>query len=314
MSGESTSLNEHKAATTAAWISLVANVLLMVGKGVIGVQAGSRALFADAVHSAADLAGSVAVMIALRVARKPPDDDHPYGHGKAELVASAVVAILLIVAAIRVGSEGIRALWSTPKEPEAIAGYAAAIAIVIKEVLARYNVRLGRRLNSRSLMASAMDHRSDVISSAAALLGILVSVVGRRLNIHWMMYGDALSSALVAILVLRVGIQVAMDAVHTLMDRAVSEDELCTYHSAVSSVGGVEHIDELRARDHGSYVIVDVKISVNADISVADGHSIAAQVKEYLTTTFPKVHDVLVHVNPYWEDAPNRHDRNEGTQ
>ncbi|MCL6454443.1 MAG: cation diffusion facilitator family transporter, partial [Alicyclobacillus sp.] len=90
----------------------------MVGKGVIGVWAGSRALLADAVHSAADLAGSVAVMVGLRVAQKPPDADHPYGHGKAELVSSAVVAVLLIVAALRVGETGITALWQPPKEPE----------------------------------------------------------------------------------------------------------------------------------------------------------------------------------------------------
>jgi len=294
-------LKPQHAAAMAAWLNLVANVVLMLGKGIIGTLAGSRALVADAVHSAADLAGSIAVMIGLRVARKPPDAEHPYGHGKAELVSSAVVAVLLIVAALRVGTSGILALGQHPQEPEWIAGYAAAVAIVIKAVLYRYNMHLGRRLHSQSLIASALDHRSDVLSSAAALVGICVSILGKKFHIHWMLYGDALSSALVAVLVLRVGFQVAVEAVHTLMDRVVPKRESDPYHTLILEIDGVKRIDELRARDHGQYVIVDVKISVDAEMTVARGHDVAERVKERMCAAFPRVRDVLVHVNPYYD-------------
>lgn len=289
-------------ARTAAWVSLVANIFLMVGKGAVGLLAGSRALVADAVHSAADLAGSVAVMIGLRVARKPPDEDHPYGHGKAELISSAVVSVFLIVAALRVGSSGVTSLWQPPNRPEWSAAVAAAIAIVVKELLYRYNMRIGRRLRSRSLMASAEDHRSDVLSSAAALVGICVSLAGSHWQIHWMRYGDSLASAVVAVLVLKVGIELAAEAVQTLMDRAVPDAQLAEFRQAVEKMDGVKRVDELRARDHGQYIILDVKISVDAWITVAAGHGIAAMVKEEMMNQFPNVQDVLVHVNPFYEE------------
>lgn len=293
----------QRAASTAAWISLLANVVLMVGKGIIGTMAGSRALVADAVHSAADLAGSVAVMIGLKVARKPPDADHPYGHGKAELVSSAVVAVFLIIAALRVGTTGVQALWKPPNEPEWIAGYAAAAAIVVKAVLYRYNLQMGRKLNSHGLIASAMDHRSDVASSAAALIGISVSILGQKLHVHWMLYGDAMSSALVALLVLKVGFQVAIEASQTLMDKVVPDHQLAPYYDRILMIAGVQRIDELRARDHGQYVIIDVQISVDAQITVASGHEVAANVKEQMCDEFPRVLDVLVHVNPYYDET-----------
>lgn len=285
--------------STAAWINLVANVVLMVGKGVIGIWGGSRALVADAIHSAADLVGSVAVMIGLRVAQRPPDEDHPYGHGKAELISSAAVSVLLVGAALQVGVSGIKALFAPPGRPDVLAAYAAAAAIVVKEILYRYNARLGKRLNSRSLMASAMDHRSDVLSSAAALLGICVSLFGNHFKIDWMRYGDAASSALVAVLILKLGIEIAAEATQILMDRTEPQ-QLRPYYEFVDNIAGVIRIDELRARDHGQYVIVDVEISVDANMTVAEGHEIATDVKNRMIEEFPRVADVLVHVNPYY--------------
>ncbi|KPV42279.1 cation diffusion facilitator family transporter [Alicyclobacillus ferrooxydans] len=296
---------DERSGRVAAWVSLVANIILMVGKGAIGILGGSRALVADAIHSAADLVGSVAVMIGLRVAQRPPDADHPYGHGKAELISSAAVSVLLIGAAVQVGVSGIKALFGPAEEPDVLAAFAAGAAIVAKEVLYRYNARLGKKLHSRSLMAAAMDHRSDVISSAAALIGIVVSITGKRLGVGWMLYGDAASSALVAVLILKLGIEIAADATQLLMDRT-EPHELQPYVEFITRVEGVERIDELRARDHGQYVIVDVKISVDADISVAEGHEIATDVKNRMIREFPRVSDVLVHVNPYYRQQARR--------
>ncbi len=289
----------------AAWISLIANIVLMIGKGAIGIWGGSRALVADAIHSAADLVGSIAVMIGLRVAQRPPDADHPYGHGKAELISSAAVSVLLIAAAVEVGVGGIRALFVPAEQPDVLAAFAAGAAILIKEVLYRYNARLGKRLNSRSLMASAMDHRSDVVSSAAALIGICVSIAGRHFHIHWMLYGDPASSALVAVLILKLGIEIAAEATQILMDRTEPK-ELQPYYQFLEKIYGVKRIDDLRARDHGQYVIVDVEISVDADMTVAQGHDIATEVKDRMIREFPRVAEVLVHVNPYFRNQARR--------
>lgn len=305
-------LQGHRHAQLAAWTNAGVNVALTLGKGGIGVATGSRALIADAVHSAADVVGSVAVLIGLRIARKPPDADHPYGHGKAEIISSAVVAIALIGAAIQVGYQSVAAFFEPPLLPHASAAWAAGLSVVIKEVLYQYNFRLGRRLHSKALLASASDHRSDVYSSAAALAGILLSLVGQATGHRWLLHMDALAGAFVALLILKMGYDIAQESLQMLMDRVVEYKDLVPYQLVIEQVVGVEHIDSLRARDHGQYVIVDVKISVDAQISVLAGHDIAAEVKRSLKHAHPRVHDVLVHVNPFFAEERQQEGENDG--
>jgi cation diffusion facilitator family transporter len=294
---------ESRQVARGAWSSLLVNAVLTVGKGGIGLMTGSRALFADAVHSAADLVGSLAVMIGLQVARKPPDADHPYGHGKAELISSGIVAGLLVAAALDVGFNSIRSLWQPPSEPHWSAAAAAFVAIVMKEIMYIYNYRLGKRLNSRSLVASAMDHRSDVYSSIAALIGIGLALLGKALGVNWLLKMDGVAGAFVAALVLKIGFEISRDAVQLLMDRVILDDAYITeYEQAILAVPGTEHIDELRVRDHGRYLIADVQISVDGTLTVTAGHDIAVQVKQALMQQFPRVQDVFVHVNPFYPE------------
>lgn len=293
-------LQAQKRADWTAWIGAAANVVLMVGKGAVGLLAGSEALFADAIHSAADVVGSLAVIVGLRIARKPPDKEHPYGHGKAELISSAIVALFLLGAGLEVGYSSLRSLFATPHPPALLAAWTALLAIAIKEALFQYTYRLGRYLRSKSLVASAYDHRSDVLSSIAAFVGIVLSVIGRAAHVAWLQHMDAAAGILVALLVLRIGYRIVQDAVQTLMDRTAPVKDLQVYASCIEDTDGVRGIDDLRVRDHGQYVIVDVEISVDAHISVADGHAIAVQVKEHLQSEFARVSDVLVHVNPFY--------------
>jgi cation diffusion facilitator family transporter len=284
-----------------ATMNAVMNVILSVGKGVIGILAGSQALIADAIHSAADVVGSLAVIIGLRIARKPPDRDHPYGHGKAEIIASSIVSGFLLAAGLDVGYTSVEALFHAPAVPNITAAFAAFVAMLIKEVLYHYNYRLGQKYSSKSLIASAYDHRSDVFSSLAALIGIILSLVGRHFHFHWLLYMDKIAGAFVALLILKITIHIAKDSLQTLMDRVVlAEDQLTPYRTDILRVPGVREIDELRVRDHGQYVIVDVEISVDADISVASGHDIATDVKKQMVDTFERVQDVFVHVNPFY--------------
>lgn len=292
----------HRNAQLAAWGNALVNVLLTFGKGFVGYATGSQALIADAVHSAADVVGSVAVLIGLRIARKPPDEDHPYGHGRAELISSAVVAIALILAAIQVLYESVRALFEAPGTPEAAAAWAAGISVVVKEVLYRYNFCLGQRLHSKGLLAAARDHRSDVYSSGAALIGILLSLIGKWTSHQWLLYMDPVAGGMVAVLILKMGYDISRESTQTLLDGVLEGGDIAPYESVIEQVAGVEHIDSLNVRDHGHYVIIDVKISVNAKMTVLEGHGIAAQVKKELKESQPRVQDVFVHVNPYFED------------
>lgn len=292
---------EERAARTAAWLGAVVNVLLTVGKGGIGWWTGSRALVADAVHSAADVVSSAAVIIGLRIAAKPPDQDHPYGHGKAEMISSILVGLLLMGAGIDVGVGGVRGLWSPQSQPHVAAAVAALVGIIVKEALFRYSYTLGTRLRSRSLLASAYDHRSDVLSSAAALAGIVLALVGRRVHVWWLLYSDPLAAILVSLLILRMAVEIVRDASRTLMDTALDDQAVEGFTRFVEEVPGVVRVDGLRVRDHGRYLIIDVKIGVRAEISVAEGHEIAAQVKRRTMEAYPNVLDVFVHVNPYFE-------------
>lgn len=295
----------NRQAFVGGWWSLAMNVVLTVVKGVVGLAAGSPALFADGVHSAADVMGSVAVMVGLWIGRKPPDADHPYGHGKAELLSSGIVAGVLLAAGVEIAVAAIRSMGERPTVPGVAAAWTAASAILVKEWLYRYNYRLGRRLHSRSLLASAADHRSDVLSSSAALTGIMLSLLGAHSHVGWLLYTDSVASAVVAVLVVKMGYEIAVDAVHVLMDRVMEGDEILPYRNLIASVTGVCRIDELRVRDHGQYVIIDVEISVQGDLSVSTGHGIATKVKEELMQQFPLVRDVWVHVNPVEVKEPH---------
>jgi len=292
---------DEREAQLASYVGTFVNLVLTVGKGLVGYYAGSRALMADAVHSGADVIGSVAVIIGLRVARKPPDEDHPYGHGRAELVSSAVVALVLLVAGLEVLITSVRGLFLPPHTPEMLAAYAALASIVIKEGMYQYNWRLGRRLHSRSLEASAQDHRTDVYASMAALLGIVLSIMGRAMHHTWLMYMDDVAGAAVAVVVVYVGYKIVADAISTLVDRVDLKDgDRQQYSNCLDSIPGVASVDELRVRDHGQYVVIDTEISVDASLTVESGHEVAERARRVLKEQFPRVAEVLVHVNPYY--------------
>lgn len=174
-----------KQAEFAAWIGIIINVLLTIVKGMIGLQSQSKALIADAIHSASDIAGSLAVYVGLRAAKQPPDEEHPYGHGKAESIAAIIVAVILFIAGLQIGKSSFSSFFNPVKAPGGLAIYAVVISIVVKEILFRYKYRLGKKLNSEALIVNAFEHRSDVYSSLAALAGIGASLLGKHFQINW---------------------------------------------------------------------------------------------------------------------------------
>lgn len=289
-----------KKAETAAWIGVFGNLGLALMKGIIGVLSGSKALIADAANSASDVAGSIAVVIGIRAANKPPDKDHPYGHGKAESIAAIIVSVLLMLVGIELVLSSAKAIYAgVTAAPEWYAIIALFISIVIKEMLFQYKFRLGKRLSSQALIANAWDHRSDVYSSSAAIAGVGGAIMGNWLNQPWMYYMDPAAGLLVAVLVIRIGYRLVMDSIHNTLDHVLHAEDSEELLNTVLKTRGVITVDDLRAREHGHYVIVDLKISVNPRITVLEGHDIAKSVKQNLMDKFSHVSDVFVHVNPY---------------
>lgn len=287
-------------AEMAAWLGIAGNVALAGVKGAIGIAAGSKALMADAVSSATDVAGSLTVLVGLRAAKRPADTDHPYGHGKAEPIAAIIVSVLMILIGFEIGKSSLQHLRSGVTEPPGwIALVALAVSIVVKEALFRYNYALGKELSSHALIAGAWDHRTDVFSSIAASLGVIGALAGKWLDQPKLYVLDPAAGLFVSALVLRMGYKLIKDSVHNTMDHVLHDEDAAELVQTVQRIKGVITVDGLRAREHGHYVIVDVKISVNPKITVAEGHEIAKITKQHLMKRFIHVSDVLVHVNPY---------------
>lgn len=293
--------NRYKKAQIATVIGIVVNLLLAVLKTIGGILGNSRALIADAVHSASDVVSSVAVLVGIRAAQKPPDSEHPYGHGKSENVATLIVAILLVIVGFEIIYNAILSVLDGTVESNTsmIALYIIVFSIVVKEALFQYKFRLGTKIKSPALIADAWHHRSDAISSVVALIGIGLSIIGASFGIPYLGYLDPAASAIIALIIMYMGYQLAKEAVSMSLEVVLNDEETETMRETVTGIDKVRQIDRLIARSHGSYVIIDIKISVDADISVEEGHHIARIVKQTLLRNHEEVKDVNVHVNPY---------------
>lgn len=296
---------DFKQGERAAWLGIIGNILLAVMKGIVGFWSGSKALIADAANSASDVASSFAVLIGLKAARIPPDEDHPYGHGKAEPIAAIIVSILLILVGVEIGISSIRSMIEgVDASPHWAAIIVLLVSIVAKEALFQYKYRLGKKHGSQALITVAWDHRSDVYASLAALIGVGGAVIGARLEIPLLYYLDPLAGLFVSLIVIKMGYHLIMEAIHNTMDHVLHEEDTKDLFATIEKVPGVIQVDDLRAREHGHYVIVDVKIGVHPKMTVAEGHRIGKQVKKSLMTHHSHVSDVFVHINPYQQGYP----------
>jgi cation diffusion facilitator family transporter len=291
-----------KKAEFAALVGVVGNIVLAALKWIIGIYANSKALVADAVHSASDVAGSLAVYIGLRAAKAPPDEDHPYGHGKAESIAAIIVAVLLLLVGVEIGRSSIESFFKPIEPPKIIAIVAVIVSIIVKEGMFRYKYKLGKQLNSDALIVNAYEHRSDVYSSIAALIGISTAVLGGKFGVDWLVYADPVTGLLVALLVIRMAWVLGKESIHNTLDHVLHEEETEEFKTVVKSIPDVKKLDELHAREHGHYVIIDLKISVDPNITVEQGHRIGKCVKKKLMEN-KNVQNVLVHINPYSENG-----------
>jgi cation diffusion facilitator family transporter len=290
----------YKQAEFAAWVGITGNLLLTIMKGAVGLSGNSKALIADAAHSASDVARSLADLIGLRAAKKPPRDDYPYRHGRAESIAAIIICVLLLVVGVEIAISAVKTIvHGVSAPPNSFAIIAIVISIVVKEVMFRYKYNLGKKLASKALIANAWEHRSDVYSSFMALAGVAGALIGNSLGVNQLYLLDPLASFFIALLLLRMGYKLVMEAIHNTFDQVMQAEDAAELVSTVQKIKGVITVDDLRAREHGHYVIVDVKISVNPKISVHEGHDIARNAKQQLMKRFIHVSDVFIHVNPY---------------
>jgi cation diffusion facilitator family transporter len=267
----------------------------MVMKLSCGYFGGSEAVFADGVESACDFIALLFTMVALRIGRQPLDGTHPYGHGRAESIAAIVVALIIIgtggiilVRAVATVSNGVY-----PK-PDMIAVLAAAITIGVKEYLYRISIRVGYRLESPAVLAIAGDHRKDALTSIATLIGVTGAFFGVGIL-------DPLAAGLTSLFIFRIGYLTFRSAAHDLMDGRPAEELISAIHALAEDVDGVEHVHDIRARRSGQYLIVDLKLEMDPEMTVKRSHDISTLVKKAIFRKFPNVGDVMIHINPHDE-------------
>lgn len=274
------------------WLGMAGNVLLTAVKAVAGVVAGSTAMVADAFHSASDIAGSIVVLGGLKLASKPPDASHHYGHGRMEAVVAKLIAILLVATGLGIGWSAIGVLRGGEiAVPGTLALGAAVLSILAKEGMYRYAIAVGRRIESNAVIADAWHHRTDALSSVAALIG----VGGARLGVTWL---DPAAGLVVAAMILRSGAKIYLDAVRELIDTAPPKELVREIGAWALTVDGVKSVHEVRARYYGPKILVDLKLCVNRRVTVQAGHDIGKKAKQAIIEHIPNVDDVLVHVNP----------------
>jgi cation diffusion facilitator family transporter len=286
----------------AIWISLVSNIALTLLKIIVGVLFASPVLIADGIHNAGDIIATLAALTSSMVSKKPADEDHPYGHGKAEVVASALVAVILVLAACWTGYQSVQGLLRPPRAESALPLIAAAVSLAWKGLLYLYTVRVGRAAKSKSVLATAYDHLADVYASLAAVLGIGIALLGERYDWSWAAYGDPAAGLIVSLLVLKLAYEMGRDATDILMEKNVPADKLQQYETLIREIGDIKRIDRVRAREHGHYVIVDVRVGVPSHYTIQQGHDISRRVKQRIMDHDEDVVEVMVHLNPWDED------------
>ena len=278
-----------------AQAGLLTNALLVFVKLFAGIIGHSNALIADAVESSADIFSSLIVWMGLSIAARPADEDHPYGHGKAEPLAAAVVSLMLLGAAIGISIIAIRDIRTPHHLPAPFTLFIAAGVIIVKEILYRRVSRVGKEVGSTAVTADAWHHRSDAISSLAAFIGISIALVGGR---GWEAADDW--AALVAALVVAVnGARTLRPAISGLMDEAPDRTVKERALRAAAGVNGVRSVENLNVRSSGVGFYVDLHVKADPKLSLEDAHEIAAKVKYAILEAIPNCVNVLVHMEPY---------------
>jgi cation diffusion facilitator family transporter len=277
-----------------ALIGLVVNVAFAVVKIGGGILGHAYALTADGMESVLDVAGSIVIWGGLRFAARPPDETHPYGHGKAEPLTAIFVAGIVLIAAMALAVESAYTMFSPHAKPASATLLILLVVVVVKETLFRYVIRFGRTAESVAIEADAWRHRADVITSIAAFIGISIALIGGD---NWRS-ADNWAAIFVCLVIASMGVRILRPALYEILDTAPRGQIVDRVREAASSVKGVVRIDKSLVRKMGLSFYADLHVEVDGDIPVRAGHHIAHEVKRAIQQSDPRIADVLVHIEP----------------
>ncbi|MDR3012793.1 MAG: cation diffusion facilitator family transporter [Chitinispirillales bacterium] len=275
-------------------VTIVMNVVLSALKLAAGILANSAAMISDAVHTLSDLFSTFIVIIGVNYAGRKSDEKHRYGHERFECVASIILAMVLGLTGAWIGWSGIKLLSSGDfegKVPGALALVAAVVSIAIKEWMYWYTRAAAKKTNSGALMADAWHHRSDALSSIGAFIGIGGAMIGFPML-------DSVASLVICIFIMKAAYDIFTDAIDKMVDKSCDDKTIAELKTVALSRAGVIAIDDIRTRIFGNKIFVDIEISADKSLTLAEAHEIAEDVHDAIENTYPLVKHCMVHVNP----------------
>ncbi|MBB5645393.1 cation diffusion facilitator family transporter [Pedobacter cryoconitis] len=293
-SENSSQLTNHQTAVRATYFSIVSNAVLAILKGVAGVFGNSYALIADAIESTADIFSSLLVLFGLKYASRPADENHPYGHGRAEPLVTFLVVGFLITSATIIAYESIQNIGTPHALPKPWTLILLAALIVWKEISFRKVMKKAIETNSSSLKADAWHHRSDAITSVAAFIGISIALIlGKGYE-----SADDIAALFAAAFILYNSYKIFRPALGEIMDEHLYDDLVVNIRQVSLTVNGVIDTEKCYVRKAGMQYHIDLHAIVDGNISVREGHDISHRLQDTLRAKLPELANVLIHIEP----------------
>ena len=289
----------EKAIYKVTWIGSIVNFLLVIFKFIAGVIGHSSALVADAVHSLSDFITDIIVIVFVKISGKPEDEDHKYGHGKFETLATALIGVALFAVGIGLLVGGATKVadvlnGATLPAPSMIALIAAAVSVVSKEILYHYTVIVGKKHNAQSVIANAWHHRSDAFSSIGTLIGVGGAMFfGEKWRIL-----DPIAAIVVSAFIIKVAIDLIKPCLDELLERSLPAETEKQILDIIATFPEVSSPHHLRTRRIGNHIAIEVHLRMDAQISLENAHAIATKVEKRLKETFGQETHIGIHMEP----------------
>ena len=286
--------NRYDESNKITVISILLNIGLTILKILAGILGNSTAIIADGLHSASDIITSIGILIGNKISRKPRDDEHQYGHEKAESLVSFILAAVLIGIALKIGYDGFKDLININNilVPNALPLVVALISIAVKEYQYQITIRVAKKINSSSLKADAWHHRSDAFSSIAAFIGIGGAMLGFKIL-------DPIASIIVAIVVIKVGIEILKSACDELMDSSISKEDIREIKSLIDNYKKIYGIKDFKSRKYGSIAYIDMSIFIDKSKTLEEAHDIADNLEHSIISNLNYIKEINIHTEPY---------------
>lgn len=302
-SAEFNELMRSQEAKKVTWVGFVINAVLTTFKILAGIQANSAAMVADGVHSLSDFFTDIVVLVGFRYTEKPADDQHNYGHGKYETLATVVISLALLIVGFNIFTSGASNIYQVLFQgkilgkPGTIAFIAAIVSIVVKEWLYRFTLVVGVKINSSAVVANGWHHRSDAFSSIGTAIGIGFAIL---LGDNWTIL-DPIASVIVSVFIFKVAIAIFTPAMSELLESALAEEELIYIRDTITACPDVRSHHHLRTRRVGSRVAVEVHVRFDENLTVRTAHDLVSSIERQLRDHFGDASIITTHVEPHSE-------------